>query len=364
MIILHDRDTLRHRTVELIGAKLITALESPERITTILEALLTSHHEIHTISYRSSPVEERDQLLALISTTHSSDYLTHLKDVFSTWLSASLIEPTDSILPECFPFPGLTGANPSQPPKDIYARTGYFAFDMSTGITSTTYLSALASANLASRATTLLFPTSTNPTPPTTTLALTRPPGHHCDGTRCGGYCYINNAAVAISAYRSTIKSTDTKVAILDIDFHHGNGTQSLFHADPKVLYVSIHGEDEFPYYTGHESENTESNLNLPLPSGSSFDSYMQKLQIGLDKIKQWQSEFLVVSLGFDTFYLDPLGKFQIEEEHYWIMASQIRKELEMIGKSVVLLEGGYVVDRLGACLMSFLKGWEGKRDE
>ena len=362
MLVLHDRDTLKHRTVELIGAKLIAALESPERITAILETLSNSHHEVHTISYRYSPVDDRDQLHALIAATHSSDYLTHLKEVFSTWLTASLIGPKDSILPECFPFPGLDGTNPSQPPKDIYARTGYFAFDMSTGITSDTYLSALASANLASCATTLLFPTSSNPTPANTALALTRPPGHHCDGSRCGGYCYINNAAVAISSYRSSAQSAGAKIAILDIDFHHGNGTQSLFHSDPNVLYVSIHGEDEFPYYTGHESENTDSNLNLPLPSGSSFESYMQKLQIGLDKIKQWQPEFLVVSLGFDTFYMDPLGKFEIEEQHYWIMASVTRKELEGIEKSVILLEGGYVVDRLGACLMSFLKGWEGNR--
>ena len=175
MLVLHDHDTLKHRTVELIGAKLIPALESPERITAILEALSNTHHEVHTISYRYSPVGDRDQLHALIAATHSSDYLTHLKDVFSTWLTASLVEPKGSILPECFPFPGLNGTNPSQAPKDIYARTGYFAFDMSTGITSDTYLSAFASANLASRAVTHLFPTSANPTPPTTTLALDTP---------------------------------------------------------------------------------------------------------------------------------------------------------------------------------------------
>lgn len=386
MLILHDPSTLLHSTVELLGAKLIPALESPERITAILESTSSSHHTLRTINFKdpntndtTNPTNSTNattsSILDLLSNTHSQPYLTHLSSIFQTWLSAGLVEPNSSVLPECFPFPAPH--KPSEP-KDVYARVGYYAFDMSSGITSSTYFSTLASANLALEGVKLLLAPDSS-SPPRTILALTRPPGHHCDGARAGGYCYANNAALAVSAYQqlstpaghdqvlSADRKGKPKVAILDLDFHHGNGTQSIFYSDPSVLYISIHGEDEFPYYTGAASETGSGdgrgfNVNLPLKTDSSYAAYAKLLDTALDRIKDYEADFLIVSLGFDTFELDPLGKFKIGTEDYETMARTVRHRLMRdngINKALILLEGGYVIDRLGENLLSFLKGWE-----
>ena len=171
----------------------------------------------------------------------------------------------------------------------------------------------------------------------------------------------VDNAAVAISTWRK--HSPDARIGILDVDFHHGNGTQDIFYDDGNVFYTSIHGEDEFPYYTGAEDERgagegTGMNLNLPLAKGSTFDKYLEKLDQALDALFAFAPELLVVSLGFDTFRLDPLGCFDIDTEDYEVMARRARTRLPGV-PTVILLEGGYSIDHLGANLLSFLRGWE-----
>jgi acetoin utilization deacetylase AcuC-like enzyme len=301
-------------------------------------------------------LEECDvhDLIALIRETHDGDYLDHLKTACSAWLKEGLIEEDDSILPECFPVPNKAHAKP-RPPKDIFARPGYFAFDMSSGIMQHTYGSVLASANLASTATHMLSNQKLD-----TVFALTRPPGHHCTGRQAGGYCYINNAAVVVSQWRQ--QYPNAKVGILDVDFHHGNGTQDLFYHDDKLLYVSIHGEDEFPYYTGGADETGAgsamgTNLNLPLKTGSSFEAYMDLVRRGLESLKRFAPDVLVVSLGFDTFRLDPLGSFDIDIADYYKLAREIRKHLAL--PTLILLEGGYAIESLGSAVLGFLDGWE-----
>lgn len=157
--------------------------------------------------------------------------------------------------------------------------------------------------------------------------------------------------------------TSQLKFAVLDIDFHHGNGTQEMFWRDPNVLYVSIHGEDEFPYYTGAAAETGEpisahgANLNLPLATGSSVEQYMEKLDEGIRAIQSYKPDYLLISLGFDTFHLDPLGNFKIMTEDYQKIASTIRSTIDL--PTVILLEGGYVIERLGENVLSFLHGWE-----
>ena len=355
MLILHDPNTLLHETVELLGAKIIPAQESPGRIREILSALSKSEHEVKNVEFPGSEGSNLDDLLRLIGQTHGLDYLQHLRNVFKQWREAGLIEGNESVLPECFVFPS-SAAVPTHPPKDIYARAGYFAFDMSSGIMDKTYLSIIASANLALEAVRQLRESQTNEV-----VALCRPPGHHCNGHKAGGYCYVNNAAAAISEWRR--QSPDAKIGILDVDFHHGNGTQDIFYTDPKTFYTSIHGEDEFPYYTGKEDERGKgdaigTNLNLPLATGSSFDQYLEKLKLALSALSKQGPEFLLVSLGFDTFHLDPLGNFKIYTEDYEIMARTVRQRLPSV-PIVILLEGGYAMEHLGNNLLSFLKGWE-----
>ena len=255
--------------------------------------------------------------------------------------------------------------------------------DMSTGIMKDTYRSVVASAHLAfygveiaagadSDAKTpsitgvLQFSTSERPNQfraagSQDVLALCRPPGHHCDTRRAGGYCYANNAVVAVRRFLQG--RPGKRVAILDIDYHHGNGTQEYFYDRSDVLYVSIHGQDEYPYYTGAEHETGIGdgegfNLNLPLPPRSSMEAYMGKLGFALSRIETFAPDLLIISLGFDTYRLDPLGGFDIDTQDYKVIASRIRQQLSGM-PALILLEGGYVLDDLGKNLLAFLDGWE-----
>lgn len=411
MLVLHDPATLTHKTIELLGAKVIPALESPERISAILNSVQASNaHEIKTTTFESNSAFGQE-LLQILSSTHDAGYLHHLEHSHPSWVREGLIDQDGSILPECFPFPNSTGVSGGDehptPPKDIFARAGFYAFDMSTGICAETYRSAIASANLAFKGVRVLFPETRRPEHSSTTvLALCRPPGHHCDTRRSGGYCYINNAVVAVETFRkihrryhpppspsqpaptsssppdqnpsSHPSSPEPRIAILDLDFHHGNGTQEAFYSDPDVLYISIHGQDEYPYYTGRDTETgagraVGTNLNLPLPVGSTVQQYVEKLDLGLNALVSFKPDFVVLSLGFDTFHLDSLGSFKIETEDYANIAERVRKRLKVLPMDVggggdssreaisclILMEGGYVIEKLGPNLLSFLKAWE-----
>jgi acetoin utilization deacetylase AcuC-like enzyme len=408
MLILHDPATLTHKTIELLGAKVIPALESPERISAILNSVQASNaHEIKTTTFDSNSAFGQE-LLQILSSTHDAGYLHHLEHSHPSWVREGLIDQDGSILPECFPFPNSTGVSGGDehltPPKDIFARAGFYAFDMSTGICAETYRSAIASANLAFDGVRILFPGTRRPQH-STVLALCRPPGHHCDTRRAGGYCYINNAVVAVETFRkihhrhhpaptslpppdqnppSPPSPPEPRIAILDLDFHHGNGTQEAFYTDPNVLYISIHGQDEYPYYTGRDTETgagraVGTNLNLPLPAGSTVQQYVKKLELGLNALVSFKPAFVVLSLGFDTFHLDPLGSFKIETEDYADIAERVGKRLKVPPMDVgggeeeeeeedsgrgaipclILIEGGYVIEKLGLNLLSFLKAWE-----
>ena len=386
MLVLHDNDTLAHKTIELLGAKIIPALESPERITKILEALKPSRHTVHRVSIDFYTTQEkRDDMRRALLRDHDPGYVTHLVTAHQAWVTAGLITQDESILPECFQFShrGQNHGLPQIKPKDIYALAGYYAFDMSTGIMKETYRSVVASAHLAfcgvdratgtdnnakpnfvsgvihsttSEESSEMFPAESR-----TVIALCRPPGHHCDTKRAGGYCYANNAVVAVGRFLQG--RPGKRVAIFDIDYHHGNGTQEYFYDRSDVLYVSIHGQDEYPYYTGTEHETGIGvgegfNLNLPLPPKSSMEAYMSKLGIALSRIENFASDLLIISLGFDTYRLDPLGGFDIDTEDYTVIASRIRQQLSGM-PALILLEGGYVLDDLGKNLLAFLDGWE-----
>lgn len=361
LAILYDPDSLLHRTVELLSSKLVPAFESPERLDAILKALHLSEYHLRSIQFSATADAPRKaRLLEVASTNHNEGYIQHLQTVHNDWVKAGLIEREGHVLAECFTYPASTG-KPLRPPKDLYARAGYYSFDLSSGVMSETYQAVVASANLAFEGADMLLGVSeTNPSQLDTIFALCRPPGHHCDGQRIGGYCYINNAAVAVATWRS--KFPDARIGILDIDFHHGNGTQEIFYSDPKVMYVSIHGQDEYPYYTGAEDETGIGegqgfNINYPLKVGSSLDEYLEKLRSGLKHLSQHQPEFLIVSLGFDTFHGDPLGFFQIHTEDYGPIGRITRQTLLGI-PALILLEGGYVIESLGDNVLSFLKGW------
>jgi len=182
-------------------------------------------------------------------------------------------------------------------------------------------------------------------------FSLMRPPGHHASASSGPqGFCYFNNIAIAVSKMLKEKKVK--KAAILDIDVHHGNGTQDIFLGNDKVLYISLHQSPLYPE-TGLVSE--KNCINYPLPSGTSEQEYLDVLEKALEKIQEFNPDILGISAGFDTFKEDPLASLQLEIESY-----------EKIGKMInscnintfAVLEGGYS-SRLGECIHAFLKGIE-----
>lgn len=377
MLVLGDVRTLLHRTVELLNGKSIPAYESPERILSIIQALAAdgTHEYVdvgaHLRGNGSLNNSNAGQASTFVAETHDPGYLHYLQSVHKEWVSLGLINQDEVVLPECFRLPSmaLKGREPSEP-RDPSARSGYYSFDMSAGLSTHSWTSIMASAELAAEAVRSLFISTTSALPRKNVLALCRPPGHHCTTRMAGGYCYLNNAVVAVQAlrhfHRQSTGDTQPKVVILDIDFHHGNGTQDYFYHDPSVVYVSIHGEDQYPYYTGDPEEEGAgdgegTNWNIPLPLGASADEYIDKLSDVMQILEDAQPGYLILSLGFDTYHGDPLGYFGIRTEDYERIARVIRGHpaVENV-PAVLLLEGGYVVEDLGQNMLSFLRGWEG----
>lgn len=382
MLVLHDEATRLHQTVELLGPRFKKALECPERIEEIFKALQNDgSHSVRILDAvggaKGSGTDDLhvdpSVLAKLLSDTHDQGYLEHLRTTHEDWVANGLIGEDECVFPECFYVHGMCkpgGEHP--PPKDRFARPGYYAFDMSAGIAKNTWVSAHASANLAAVGGRLIASSEPSAAAPhgNNVLALCRPPGHHCTTKLAGGYCYINNAVVAVESLRHHRKEHASglgspKMAILDVDFHHGNGTQAAFYDDPSVLYVSIHGQDEYPYFSGAEDEVGEGrghgyNVNLPLAADSPIDAYLGKLDMAIQKMQEFGPSHMLVSLGFDTFFLDPMGCFDLHALDYKVIARRVRQAegLKDI-PSLILLEGGYVVERLGENMLQFLKGWE-----
>jgi acetoin utilization deacetylase AcuC-like enzyme len=191
---------------------------------------------------------------------------------------------------------------------------------------------------------------------------LCRPPGHHAGRSMAGGYCFFNNAAIAAEAIART---TRQPVAILDVDYHHGNGTQQIFWRRGDVLYVSLHADPErqYPFFLGRadetgEGEGSGANLNIPLPAGTDDRAYLAALDRGLAAIAASPGDVIVVSLGFDTYGHDPIGDFALTTAVY----HECGRRAAALGRRLVILqEGGYHRPSLGANARAWLGGAEGR---
>jgi acetoin utilization deacetylase AcuC-like enzyme len=191
---------------------------------------------------------------------------------------------------------------------------------------------------------------------------LCRPPGHHAGRSMAGGYCFFNNAAIAAEAI---VRGGAGPLAILDVDYHHGNGTQQIFWRRGDVLYVSLHADPErqYPFFLGRadevgEGDGTGANLNLPLPAGTDDDAYLAALDRGLRAIAETDGDVVVVSLGFDTYGHDPIGDFALTTAVY----HECGRRVAALGRRLVILqEGGYHRPSLGANARAWLRGAEGR---
>jgi acetoin utilization deacetylase AcuC-like enzyme len=239
-------------------------------------------------------------------------------------------------------------------PEVIDGKLSYFSIDAGTPITSGTWGAITAAANVALTGAGLVDAGER------AVFALCRPPGHHAGSDFYGGYCFFNNAAIAAQEFR---EAGAERVAILDVDYHHGNGTQEIFYTRPDVFTVSIHADprQEYPFFLGFADEIGESagegfHLNLPLPWGTAWDAYKPALETAIQRIRDYGADVVVVSLGVDTFEHDPISKFKLRHDDYL----QTGRMIASLGlPTLFVMEGGYAVEALGVNAVNVLQGFE-----
>ena len=241
-------------------------------------------------------------------------------------------------------------------PTAIEGRTGWWGFDTANPIVAGTYVAARAAVDVALTTVDLVLGGEAR------AYGLCRPPGHHAAWGMAAGYCFFNNAAIAAEAIA---RATGEGVAILDVDYHHGNGTQQIFWRRGDVLYISLHADPDrkYPFFLGRAGEQGEgdgagANLNIPLPAGTTNEDYLEALQPALERIDSSVGSVIVVSLGFDTYALDPIGDFALTTDVY----HEIGRRVAALGRRLVIFqEGGYHRPSLGENARAWLRGADGR---
>ena len=290
--------------------------------------------------------EPRDQGIDPLGRVHSDAYLEFLQSAHGQWRSAGR---DGDAFPYTFP---VVGRRPLKLSR-IDALLGQYSFDTSTPIAERTWDAAYWSAQTALAATDSVLEGERN------AFALCRPPGHHASVDYLGGYSYLGNAAVTAE---HALAAGRKRIAILDVDYHHGNGTQDVFYDRGDVLFVSIHADPstDYPFFWGHADETGEgegegATLNIPLPRGTTWAQYEPALIHAVERIAGFEPELLVVSYGADTWERDPISRFKLKTSDYGPMARRIAS----LGlPTAIVMEGGYAVDALGANVAEFLGGF------
>ena len=308
-------------------------MECPARIDNILGAITTAGLvEVHATRIQSE---------ALLMRVHSPEYVRFLKQfsaVTKGWAVPSIFPPQHS------------------PTKDLGALFGQYSFETSTSVGPMTFDAAKKSADTAiTGAQEILRGRKT-------VYALCRPPGHHAERDKMGGYCYFNNSALAAAQL-----ADHGRVAILDLDAHHCNGTQSVFYERSDVLTVSIHGDPStcYPYFSGYASETGSGpgqgfNINLPVdPLLMTNTEYGLILNSALASIRAFSPNYLVLSMGFDTYFNDPGAEFKLTTQAYEFIGFAVQS---LDYPTLIVQEGGYDLESLRANAVSLLNGFNQNR--
>jgi acetoin utilization deacetylase AcuC-like enzyme len=329
-------DCLRHEPVAevWVGVR-TTATEVPARAVAIREALLIDGaREVAAVPHDDSA------LLAV----HDAALVEFLRAAWDEWSAESL--PSDRVVPYVFARPELTSGRPPVIPAATWARPGLFAYDTMTVIGPGTWEAARAAVDVALTAVDLVADGEQ------LAYACCRPPGHHVTRSLYGGSCYLNNAAIAATAL---LERVGGPVAIVDIDAHHGNGTQELFLGRADVRTASVHvdpGAGWFPHFLGFESENDDANLNLPLTPGTGDDGWLAAVREAANFAAGARA--LVVALGVDAAAGDPESPLEATDAGYR-EAGRILGELAL--PTVVVQEGGYDLATIGPLVLETLSG-------
>lgn len=289
---------------------------------------------------------------------HDREFVDWFARAWSEWEAAGLVEVSGQhrVVPYVFALPQVTSGRPMREPAAPWARSGRFAMDTMTLIGPGTYDAARGAVDVALTACDLVLAGGHR-----AAYAATRPPGHHAGAALYGGSCYLNNAAVAAQYLRDRGAE---RVAIVDIDAHHGNGTQEIFYARDDVLFGSVHidpAQGWFPHFLGFADERGESaghgfNRNVPLAPGTADDEWATAVHELAEEARRYAPQALVVSLGVDAAAVDPESPLHVTERGF----SRAGRALANVGVPTVFVqEGGYDLDHLGPLVLSVLGGFE-----
>lgn len=332
---------LRNAKTELFGGELVRPFECPERVQYVLERI----NEVRL----GDVIPPEDFSIEPIYRIHDPAFVEFLQGCWAEWQAKGF---KGEAIPTVVPTRGMQ----QRIPNHIEGKMGYYAMAIETSISEGTWPAARASANVALTAQSRVNQGTDS------AFALCRPPGHHAAGDLYGGYCFINNAAVCAQAF---LDQGAKRVAILDVDFHHGNGTQSIFYDRSDVMFLSIHGDpkEAFPHFLGYNDElgagNGEGfNHNYPLGPNTTYDVWKTALQHACNQIKKYSPDAIVISLGVDTFEKDPISFFKLTSEDF-------KRYGEIIAKlnlpTLFVMEGGYAVAEIGINTVNVLSGFENR---
>jgi acetoin utilization deacetylase AcuC-like enzyme len=324
----------------LMRGRVTKLYEVPARATALLEACQALGLAIHAPQAPG---------LAAIEAVHDPAYLKFLREAPAAWAQVPNAAP--EIVPNIHPIPEMM-ANGARMSGTVVGQAGWFTADLSCPIVAGTWPAAIGAAACALAGASRVAEGGS-------AYALCRPPGHHAYAARAGGHCYLNNAAIAVEALR---RAGFAHVATLDIDSHHGNGTQGIFWDRADVLTVSVHGDPNryYPWFVGHASERGGGagegfNRNMPLPFGTGDDGWLTVVADGIAAIEKFRADAVVVSLGFDASEHEPLNALSVTADGFaraGAMIAALRRP------TLLVQEGGYAVDWLGRLLTRFLEGF------
>ena len=335
-----EQHRLRNARTELHGGELVPPHECAERAQYVLD-------RVREVAL-GKVIGPTDFGMAPILRVHEPAFVEFLSSAWTDWVAAG---NRGEAIPDCWPTRRMSPRRPTS----ITGKVGYYAMAGETSISGGTWEAALAAANVA------LTGASELNRGERAAFALCRPPGHHAAYDLYGGYCFLNNAAIAAQSLRDLGAK---RVAIVDVDFHHGNGTQDIFYTRDDVLFISIHGDpaEAFPHFLGYAEETGAGpgsgfNLNFPLPRGTKFDQWREVLATSLARVRQFAPDAVVVSLGVDTFEHDPISFFKLRSDDFTTYGSMIGA-LKL--PTLFVLEGGYAVTEIGVNVVNVLTGFEG----
>ena len=321
----------------LLRGALAASPERPERAERLLAAVRGGGHAL---------LGPRSFGLGPVAAVHSPDYLRFLESAHREWSRLPGAGP--EVIPNVHP-----GRRMTSRPASVVGLAGWHMADGACPIGPGTWDAVRATADCAQTAAELVLEGER------AAYALCRPPGHHAFADMAGGFCFLNNVAIAAEHMRSRLR----RVAILDIDVHHGNGTQAIFYGRRDVFFCSLHGDPAsfYPFFAGHAHERGEGeglgyNLNLPLAPGTADEGWLAALDQALATLRLYAPDALLVSLGLDAQEHDPLGVLKVTTAGF---GEAGRRIAGIAVPTVLVQEGGYLCEELGANLARFLAGFE-----